>query len=33
LDDGVGSFDRVDLAAVRRPRLGRKEPSDVDYRM
>jgi hypothetical protein len=33
LDDGVGSFSRVDLVAVRRPRLGREEPSNADYRL
>src|SRR5260370_42267008 len=26
-------FERVNLVAVRRPRLGGKEPSNVDYRM
>jgi hypothetical protein len=33
LDDGVGSLDRVDLVAVQRPGLGRKEPSDAYYRV
>jgi len=26
IDDCVGSFDRVDLVAVERPRLGRQQP-------
>jgi hypothetical protein len=26
-------FERVDLVVVGRPRLGGKEPSNVDYRM